>query len=114
MPRRNAKNGDSSATTTPLQTPTANTDTASTALTQEPVTYCPPALVAVCRTMSRAVITAVSVIHKMRLFATECMGIVSFSAWFGQFSRAGAGGICHASWSVWSRWWARSPQGFSR
>ena len=41
MPRRNAKNGDSSATTTPLQTPTASTDTASPALTQEPVTYCP-------------------------------------------------------------------------
>ena len=27
---------------------------------------------------------------------------------------SGAGGICHAPWSVCSRWWDRSPQGFSR
>ena len=30
------------------------------------------------------------------------------------YSREGALGISQAWWSVWSRWWLRSPQGFSR
>ena len=77
MPSRKAKKGETSATTTPLHTPAASTETASTALTQEPVTYCPAALVTVCKMMRRAVMTAVSVIQITRLFAIEFISISS-------------------------------------
>ena len=68
-------------------------------------------MVTVCRIMSSAVRAAVSVSHRTLLLAAERMGNSSFSGPY--FFRTGAGGICQALWSVCSRWWARSPQGFS-
>jgi hypothetical protein len=68
MPNTKAIKGEISATVSPLGKPQSSAETASTALTQLPVTNCPAGLVTDCSTIKMAISRAVRTSHNVLFY----------------------------------------------